>query len=155
MNNTNAEKTSAQIESENFALVPFEFSYHESMWSDFVNVLALHYARLVAKMADLKYRENTYLDGHRSAFLDAIDLAYYVADEDEQDNFRLFAKGLATMKERSAYYDQSGSAQPGSFEAGYDRAVADMTKIVNAVISGQVMDNEFFAEIEKYLVAPE
>lgn len=154
MNNTT--DTSTPVTDENYALVPFEFSYHESMWDDFVNVLALHYARLAAKMAKPKYRENNYLDGHRSAFLDAMDLAYYVADEDVDWSFKLFAADLPTMKDRTSgyYVGEEGKVEPGSFEDGFDRAVADITSIVNAVTSGQLMDDEVFKKIERYLEAP-
>lgn len=141
---------------ENYALVPFEFSYNESLWDDFVNVLALHYARLVAKMAKMKYRENNYLDGHRTAFLDAMDLAYYVADENVDESFKMFAAELPTMKDRTSGYHvgDDEKVEPGSFEDGFDRAVADITRIVNAVTSGNLMDYEDFKSIERYLSAP-
>lgn len=140
---------------ENYALVPFEFSYHESLWDDFVNVLAIHYARLVAKMAKMKYRENNYLDGHRTAFLEAMDLAYYVADENVDDSFKEFAASLPTMKDRASGYHVGDGEKvtPGSFEDGYDRAVTDLTLIVNAIISGK-LDDEGFSRIERYLETP-
>lgn len=156
MNNT-ADAT-APTTDENYALVPFEFSYHDSQWDDFVNVLALHYARLVAKMAKMKYRENNYLDGHRTVFLEALDLAYYAADDDDVDaSFKEFAAELPTMKDRTSggYYVGDGEkVKPGSFEDGFDRAVADITLIVNAVTSGKLMDDEVFSRIERYLEAP-
>lgn len=148
-------ETTAPATDENYALVPFKFTYNESLWDDFVNVLALHYARLVAKMAKMKYRENNYLDGHRSAFLDAMDLAYYVADEDVDGSFKLFAADLPTMKDRTSgyYVGEEGKVEPGSFEDGFDRAVADITLIVNAVTSGKLMDDEVFRGLEGYLDA--
>lgn len=154
MNNTTDVTTPTT--DENYALVPFEFSYHESLWDDFVNVLALHHARLIAKMAKMKYRENNYLDGHRTAFLDAIDLAYYVADESVDESFKEFAAALPTIKDRTSgyYVGDDEKVTPGSFEDGFDRAVADITLIVNAITSGKLMDDEVFSRIECYLEAP-